>query len=162
MEELSFDQLLFLRNTMHPNEYTITRVGLLPILLRDVDNKGMEEYYILGIDRGCGLLSDFGGHCNLINIEIPINCLYRELEEEMGVYLSRYFKSKIVDDRVKNMSRIFVIKNDEDMSMKIQIFLKFQDDQVVIDDLLDSFEPNDEIKSIGSVELFMNNLLDEK
>lgn len=189
MEELTFDQLFFLRNTMHPHEYTITRVGLLPILLRDVfisfyknntmSKSVIQEYYIMGIDRGCGLLSDFGGHCNLMNIEIPINCLYRELNEEMGNDLTKYFKSKIADDDVRKISRIFTIKNPEDMSMKIQIFLKFSDDNFVIDNLIDNFRSNEEISSIGyydkndvlktsppdyirSVELFMIELLNTK
>ncbi len=172
MEELNFDTFISLQNSLNPNDMTITRVGIIPILLTPKN-----KYYIMGVDRKTKKLSDFGGHCIIKNnnIETPINCLTREMREEMGILMSSYIINKINDINVRKISKIFSI-NRATTTQKIEIFLKFEDSTNEIIKIVNLFEPNDEIESIGfykisdilnttpsqyisSVELFMNDLL---
>lgn len=173
MQEISFDQFINLENSLDPSVMTVNRVGLIPI----IENNG-NKYYVLGTDRKTSLLSDFGGHCDVDSngkIELPKECLKRELREEMGGLLSSYIISKLNNEEVRKKSKI-IIKNNG-TTAKIEIFMKFDDINGDIYKLIQKFTPTDEIREIkiydieylekntvpstyiSSVEFFMKDLL---
>lgn len=142
MEEINIDEFINLKNSLNPNQFTTTRVGLIPILERH-----QKQYYILGIDRKTKKLSDFGGHAVIQGniIESPFECLKREMREEAGILLCSYLLNKM--DSFKERMKIFTLKSNA--TQQIEIFLKFEDDALEIDKIVMMFEPNNEIASIG-------------
>ena len=152
---------------------TVNRVGLIPII-----EKNGNKYYVLGTDKKTCKLSDFGGHCDVNGdgtIELPKECLKRELREEMGGLLSSYIINKLNDIKVREKSKIFIKNNGT--TAKIEIFMKIDDINGDMDRLIQKFEPTYEIKEIkiydvdylekntkpstyiSSVEFFMEDLL---
>ena len=169
MEEITFEEFINLKNTLNPHELTTTRVGLIPILERY-----QKQYYILGVDHRTKKLSDFGGHAVIQGnvLESPLDCLKREMREEAGILLCSYLLNKM--DVYKNRLVIFVLKSYA--KQHIELFLRFEDNEMEVDKIIKMFEPNDEIASIAfydkvdilktkpnyyilSVEKFMEHLL---
>lgn len=142
MEEVTFDEFVNLKNTLNPHQLTTTRVGLIPILERH-----QKQYYILGTDQRTRKLSDFGGHAVIQGniLESPFECLKREMREEAGILLCSYLLNKM--ESFKDRLLIFVLKSHA--KQHIEVFLRFEDNEMEVDKIIRMFDPNNEIASIG-------------